>query len=219
MEACKDWQQKRMARQLFMSIGFLLILFSGWQYPLLGYFIPLCMLLGIAMGFKRGRKWCDWYCPRGSFYDVLLSKASLRKKIPAIFKKISFRLGVLIFLMSVMTYNLVRRWPDPYKMGAFFVTLLTISTIVGVLLAVIFHQRSWCMICPIGTLVNLTGKNKNPLKINSELCIECKLCAKICPVQLEPYLYKGKGLEAVKERDCLKCGLCVSTCPKKALSF
>jgi len=202
-----------------MSIGFILILILGWQYPLLGYFIPFCMLLGIVIGLGRGRKWCDWYCPRGSFYDALLRKVSLKKKIPAIFRNIYFRLTILTFLMLVMAYNLERSWPSPHKMGAFFVTLLTITTITGVLLAVIFHQRSWCMICPIGTLVNLTGKNKNPLKINSELCIGCKLCAKVCPVQLKPYLYKGKGIELVKERDCLKCGLCVSICPKKALIF
>jgi len=65
----KDFSKKRLAKQWAVTPLFLLILFGGWKYPFLGFFIPLCMLLGI--GLFRGRKWCDWYCPRGSFYDTL----------------------------------------------------------------------------------------------------------------------------------------------------
>ena len=219
METYKFWQEKRKIKQLLMAIVFILILVFGWQYPLLGYFIPLCMLLGITIGLVRGRKWCDWYCPRGSFYDVLINNISPKRKIPAFLRSTYFRIGFLVFLMLIMTYNLVRRWPNPYQVGLFFVTLITITTVLGIILAIIFHQRSWCMICPVGTVVNLIGRNKRPLKINSDLCVECKLCAKVCPVQLKPYLYKGKGMQIVREGDCLKCGLCVFACPKKTLSL
>jgi len=215
----KFWQQKRKIKQLLMAIVFILILVFGWQYPLLGYFIPLCMLLGIAIGLVRGRKWCDWYCPRGSFYDVLVNNISPKRKIPEFLKSAYFRIALLVFLMLLMTYNLIRRWPNPYKAGMFFVMLITITTALGIILAVVFHQRSWCMICPIGTLVNLIGRNKRPLKIDSDLCVGCKLCNKICPVQLKPYLYKSKGMQIVREGDCLKCGLCVFACPKKTLSL
>ncbi len=211
-------QKERKVKQLFMSVLFIAIITMGWRYPLLGYFIPLCMVLGIGIGLARGRKWCDWFCPRGSFYDVLIKSISPKKEIPDLFKKILFRIGILIILMSVMTINLILRWPDPDKIGRFFVMLLTVTTVLGVGLAVFFHQRCWCYLCPIGTLINLTGGNKYHLKLNSKLCIDCKNCSKACPVQIAPYKYKKQDVEIVKEADCLKCNLCIAICPKNALS-
>lgn len=217
MEEYKLCQQKRKTKQFFLSLIFIAILILGWHYPLLGYFIPLCMLLGIGIGAVRGRKWCDWYCPRGSFYDALMSSVSPKKRIPSLFRNIYFRIGFLSLLMLIMAFNLFARWPDPYRIGMLFVSLITITTILGIILALFFHQRTWCLICPIGTVVNLIGRVKHTVKINSDLCVECKLCAQVCPVQLKPYLFKGKGIQAVKDGDCLRCGLCVSVCPKKAL--
>lgn len=201
-----------------MSLFFVAILILGWYYPILGYFIPLCMFMGILIGAVRGRKWCDWYCPRGAFYDIFMKPISRKKNIPWIFKNLYFRLVVLLLLFSAMAFNLARRWPNSDKIGLLFVTIMSITSVLGIVLAVIFHQRSWCMICPVGTLANLIGKNKYPLRINPELCVECKLCAKACPIQIKPYIFKTSKDKAVKEGDCLKCNLCIAACPRKALS-
>jgi polyferredoxin len=144
---------------------------------------------------------------------------SVGRNIPGFFKNIYFRIGVLVFLMLIMTMNLILRWPNPYNIGRFFVLLLTITTAVGILLAIIFHQRSWCSVCPIGTVINLISRGKETLRINSELCVECKICFKACPMQIKPYLFKGRGIELVKDADCLRCGSCVVSCPTKALSL
>ncbi|MBP7216530.1 MAG: 4Fe-4S binding protein [Candidatus Omnitrophica bacterium] len=219
MENFKLFEAKRRLRQYGMAFVFVLILIFGWQFPFLGYFIPACMLLGFGMGLMRKRKWCDWYCPRGSFYDALARPLSPQKKIPALFKNIPFRLGALALLMIIMIVNLIMRWPHADQIGFFFIIMLTVTTTLGVILAIIFHQRSWCMICPIGTIINLTGKSKSPLTIDSDKCVECKLCAKACPVQIKPYLFKQKGVLTVNDRDCLQCASCVAACPKKALYF
>lgn len=200
-----------------MGMIFIALLILGWYYPILGYFIPLCMLLGLGIGLFRGRKWCDWYCPRGSFYDVLVGAVSPKKEIPGFLKHMYFRVATITFLMSVMTFNIIRRWPDINRIGMFFMVLITITTILGIILALIFHPRTWCSFCPIGTMVNLVGRNKYPLKINSALCVECRLCYKNCPIQIKPYIFKGKGTQVVRDGDCLKCNLCVMICPKKAL--
>lgn len=219
MEAYKIFQQQRSIRQFFMGLGFIVIIVTGWYLPLLGFFIPLCMLFGIGMGVIRGRKWCDWYCPRGSFYDALIGRLSPQKDIPPALRSLLFRVGFLVVLMLILAVNLVIRWPNPYRMGMFFMVLLTITTTLGIILAVIFNSRTWCMVCPIGTMIKLTSRNKKPLKINSSSCAECKLCAKVCPVQIKPYSFKGKGLETVKDKDCLQCGSCVAVCPEKSLSL
>ncbi len=209
----------RRKKQIIIAMAFIAIISFGWFYPLLGFFIPLCMFLGLFIGFLRGRKWCDWFCPRGCFYDSVVSLASVKKRIPVLFKNIYWRISILLLLMSFMGLNLLRLWFQPDKIGMLFMGMLAITTIIGVILGLTFHQRSWCSFCPIGTVVYLTGRNHRPLKINSANCIECKLCAKVCPLQLSPYKSKGNGIQIVKEPDCLSCGCCVYACPKKALLF
>lgn len=60
MAEYKIFQKNRKIKQAFMSVIFAIILIGGWFYPILGYFVPLCMLLGVSIGFFKGRKWCDW---------------------------------------------------------------------------------------------------------------------------------------------------------------
>jgi polyferredoxin len=209
--------ENRRKKQYRMAILFIILLIATWKYPVLGYFIPACMVLGIGMATFKGRKWCDWYCPRGSFSDTLMKSISLEKKIPLLVKTTSFRLGVIIFLMTIIIIQIILRWPDPIAIGMFFVILLTITTLIGVILSFIFHQRTWCSFCPIGSLSSWVGKKKNPNQLTSELCSNCTFCQKVCPVQIEPYKYKSSGIQCVTEGDCLKCNLCISACPKKAL--
>jgi len=218
MSDYKAFEKKRSVKQFLVAPLFIVILAAGWFYPWLGFFIPLCMFLGIGIAFFRGRKWCDWFCPRGSFYDSLIKPVSPQKKIPSLFKDMRFRLAVLVVLMLAMTVNLMVRWPYAEKIGAFFVLLLTVTTALGVVLAVIFHQRSWCSFCPIGTVINLMSKTTFPLKIDSQLCIECKACGSVCPIQIAPYKFKKDGIEIIQDSDCLKCNLCIAACPKKALA-
>jgi polyferredoxin len=209
---------KRRAKQYLSGIIFLFLLIAGWFFPLLGYFIPLCMLVGLAMGSAQGRKWCDWLCPRGSFYDSLMRMASPNKEIPLLFKTHPFRIAVLVFLMSVIIINLIIRWPDPYQIGRFFMLLLYATTTAGVILAINFHRRAWCSFCPIGSLINWTSRSGSTLKIDSQQCVECRLCTKVCPLQIKPYSFRSEGIRTVADRDCLRCGLCVAVCPKAALS-
>ena len=74
--------KKRKSRQYIMAIFFILLLLAARKYPVLGYFIPACMVLGIGIAMFKGRKWCDWYCPRGSFVNTMLRPLSPEKKIP-----------------------------------------------------------------------------------------------------------------------------------------
>jgi len=211
-------QAARATKQVVMGTGFIGLLAAGWAFPLIGYFIPLCMLLGIGVALFRGRTWCNWLCPRGSFADGLLKKVSPGSKIPEAFRSFPLRLGMISFLMAMLGYQIVRLWPDVYAIGGFFVVLLTITTGVGILLALLVHQRTWCYVCPIGTMSNWVGAKRRPLEMERESCTECKLCAKVCPMQLEPRELKYAD-HILHRGDCLRCGLCMEACPKSALSF
>ena len=92
------------------------------------------------------------------------------------------------------------------------------SAAVGVGLGIIFHERTWCYICPIGTMSNWVGRNRRPLTISAERCTQCNLCAQKCPMQLSPAIIKEQS-SMPNGGDCLKCRVCVESCPKAALAF
>lgn len=210
--------KRRRIKQLIFGTAFLLLLGAGWHYPLIGYFIPACMLLGVGLAAFRGRSWCNWLCPRGSFEDALVTRISPQRRIPEVFRRTPLRLGVMTLLMGLLTLQIIRLWPDPWAIGGAFILLLTITTALGVVLGVIYQQRTWCYLCPIGTMSNWVGKNRRPLTLAAERCLECHLCAKNCPMQLTPAALKEQ--EAMPHRgDCLKCRLCVASCPAAALAF
>ena len=218
MAAAVRVQKARRLKQLLLGTGFLVILAAGWLYPLIGFFIPACMLLGIGLAAFQGRKWCDWLCPRGSFEDALVAQISPKRPIPQVLRATPMRLGVMVLLLGLVTFQIIRLWPDPWAIGGAFVLLLSITTAVGVILGVVFHQRSWCYLCPIGTMSNWVGRNRRPLLMAVDRCIDCRLCARKCPMQLAPAALKQEAPMAHRG-DCLKCSLCVTSCPSAALTF
>lgn len=211
-------RRSRFVKQAVFGTVFIALVIAGWFYSLIGYFIPLCMVAGVGLAAVRGRTWCNWMCPRGSFADTCMKAISPGRKIPLALRKASTRLGVIAFLMAMLTFQIVRLWPDGFAIGHFFIVLLTITTIIGIFLALFIHQRAWCSICPIGSLSSWVGKNRRPLKIDSDACVNCGICAKNCPMQLAPNAMKEQSVMEFKG-DCLKCELCVKGCPKQALKF
>lgn len=211
-------QKVRRLKQTFLGTGFLILLGAGWLYPLIGYFIPACMVLGVGLAALRGRSWCDWLCPRGSFEDALVARISRQRRIPEVLRRTPMRVGVMTLLMGLLIFQIIRLWTDPWAIGGAFILLLTITTAVGVVLGVIYQQRTWCYLCPIGTMSNWVGQNRRPLTLAPELCLECRLCAKNCPMQLSPAALKDQPAMAHRG-DCLKCRLCVTACPAAALTF
>lgn len=211
-------QWRHRLKQTVVGTAFLAVLGAGWLYPVVGYFIPVCMLMGIGLAAFRGRSWCNWLCPRGSFEDAWLAKISRKRRIPKVLRSAPLRLGVMTGLMGLLTWQIIRRWPDPWAIGGIFVLMLSVTTTVAVILGVVWQQRTWCYLCPIGTMASWVGKNRRPLLMAPELCTQCNLCARKCPMQLAPVELKAQAVMRY-HGDCLKCSLCVESCPQSALTF
>lgn len=210
------FQSRRGKLQLYTFPGLLLVTVVGWLYPLLGYLLIGCMVGAIGFAVKKGRIWCDWMCPRGSFFDLFLDRVSRKRKIPGIFRSNGLRVAVIVALFAALGTQLYFAWPDPVAMGLAFVIVLTVTTSIGIALGFFIHPRIWCHVCPMGTIAGSVSKGKYPLMIENG-CTSCTLCEKHCPMQIAPYIDKENG--TFGDTDCVKCGTCVVTCPVKALSF
>lgn len=209
--------RKRIRPYLFWV---LLVFFAvGLVYPTIGIVALVCMIAPVAVAPFRGRYWCGNYCPRGSFYDHVLAKLSPKRKIPAFFSHTAFRGFMVLFIMTIFSVQMYYAWGDWAAMGRVFVQIIFITTIVGIVLGIVYHQRTWCYFCPMGTLASWISRRKKPFPLAVEnSCVSCKLCTKACPMQLTPYAAKGID-EGFSHSDCLKCDRCVEHCPKQALQF
>lgn len=178
----------------------------------------ICMAAPPLLAISRGRYWCGNLCPRGSFYDNLMSKISKKNKIPKFFKSKILRAIMVIFLLSMFFIGVIQNWGNPYGIGMVFYRIILITTVVGVILSLLINHRTWCQICPMGTLSALISKhrkNKKTLQVSSS-CISCKLCSKKCPIGIAPHDYKGDHLS---HPDCIQCGKCIEVCPLNMIGY
>jgi Pyruvate/2-oxoacid:ferredoxin oxidoreductase delta subunit len=74
-------------------------------------------------------------------------------------------------------------------------------------------SRPFCrLFCPLGAIYALTARlSVVGMKINRQQCIDCELCDKVCPMDLDVRNEIG-GME------CIACGDCMKVCPKSGIS-
>jgi ferredoxin-type protein NapH len=93
--------------------------------------------------------------------------------------------------------------------------------LTGILLAFILKDnRAFCKyLCPIVIFLKIGSRfSLAKIKTNRDKCIDCKLCEKNCPmnINITGYLSKNKRILST---ECILCMKCVSSCSKKALSL
>lgn len=197
----------------------------GFFYPVAGFLAFICMVAPVAFAIKRGRWWCGNACPRGNMYDRLLAQYSPHRPIPKFVRTTGFRAFMVLFIFTMFGVQMYCAWGDWNAMGKVFWNIILMTTIIGVVLSFIYAPRTWCSFCPMGTLSAWAAPKKPEFPDNfkrvvvTERCTtKCKNCARVCPMQLEPYSTKGED-DGLLHPDCIKCGRCTMQCPVKAISI
>jgi polyferredoxin len=191
--------------------------------------ILLLIFGGIALMLKKG--FCSWICPFG-WLSEMLAKIHIKifdrqLKLPhwLDYPLRSLKYLLLLFFvwavfveMNVVTlknfiYSPYNRVAD-VKMLHFFTqmsdtTFWVLVLLVGFSLAIPYF---WCRyLCPYGALLGAISW-LSPYKINrdTESCIDCEKCTKICPAKIRVHIDK-----TVYSDECHACLQCVDVCPVK----
>ena len=135
-----------------------LIVIGGLFYPLLGYLVVAMMVFFLVLAFFAGRYWCWNLCPRGAFLDIVISRLSANRPFPRIFAKQWFRWSVFILFMSFVSYRIIHTGGSLLMIGAVFVSMCLLTTIISIILGVATKHRGWCAVCPMGFLQEKIGK-------------------------------------------------------------
>jgi ferredoxin-type protein NapH len=210
--------KKRYLTQWLLLLITLAVIGLGWKYPILGFIVPLAMLAGIIGALFNGRYVCGNLCPRGAFFDRLIAKVSPQRQLPSFFRSMILRITILVLLMGMMIYQLSQNIGQWEHWGRVFWLMCTVTTVVGVVLAFFIRSRTWCSFCPIGTVGKLIGSRRAPaatLQLDSKKCVGCRLCEKVCPMNLTII---SNEKTVANNGDCIKCWECIAKCPRKALS-
>ena len=133
------------------------IVIGGLFYPWLGYLVVAMMAGLLTLSVFRGRFWCWNICPRGAFLDLVMPQFSRHKPVPRIFTRMRFRWLVFIALMGFLVARLLQTGGSAQAIGAVFVSMCLITTIIAAIIGHFTKPRGWCMICPMGTLQEQLG--------------------------------------------------------------
>lgn len=214
---------EKISKVIHKWVWILLIMFCviGIFYPIIGLAALICMLAPSVVAIFKGRMWCGNFCPRGSFNDIILSKISKKRNVPKFLKSRWFKLTFLALVMGAFTLQIIFVWGSVVAISFVFVRMIIITTIITIILGITYNQRTWCMICPMGTMAHYVAKLelvKSKLRhvvFDKDKCIDCRICSKSCPIGVDVLSHKNAG--KVIDADCLKCSVCVDKCPKKSL--
>lgn len=142
-------------------IGFLVV---GWFYPTIGLIAVICMAAPVVYGFiKGGRVWCGSFCPRGNFLGRIVSKMSTKGKMPKVLASNYTKYGLLIILLGNFAWGIYKAGGNVNLTGLVFIRLILITTAFAIMLGIRYQPRTWCTLCPMGTLSNVAVKARKKL--------------------------------------------------------
>ena len=192
----------------------------------------------LVSGLLAGRAFCSWACPYGALQEIGSTFSRKPVGINPLHRdlriiKVFFGLFTFLIAFSLAYPIILGLLPqlfglsfllDPIYIIGFTLTstILTVPWIFGLLRVVIFTfflglsfflRRSWCKICPLGSVMGPFNKvSQIELKFYPDKCDGCKRCSSVCQMDLEP---TQNGLRSI---DCIQCLDCIHACGKSAIA-
>ena len=190
--------------------GFWVLLFNGVFFAAVLHYL-IAKIFGPLL---FGRAWCGYACWTAMILELLPYKVpkNPRKRIgfiKYIFFAVSLGFGVILFFKKVPYMGNIMFWS--------FVAGNILYYGIGIIFAFVFKDnRAFCKyICPITVFLKPASYfSLLRVKIDTEKCISCKRCKKVCPMDVDMVNNSRKRLNGT---ECILCLNCIEECPKRAL--
>ncbi len=140
------------AFEMAASVFVFVIAVGGIFVPELGLALAGLMAAAIAMTLRKPRSFCSTLCPRGKALGYIMRGNGRRRALPKFLLSIRFRRLLCGSMMFCVIGSLARTGGALPRIGLVFWLLCVLSLSAGLILGFFFKPRSWCAICPMGTL-------------------------------------------------------------------
>ncbi|GIW81706.1 MAG: hypothetical protein KatS3mg105_3513 [Gemmatales bacterium] len=188
------------------------------------------LLIPVAATVLLGRVFCGWFCPMNTLLEVVDKGRRVLRWLEIRDRDVRFSLrnkyvvlGLSLLIVAVAGMPFLALVYPPAVIsrevhlwifgGAFGLGVYLILLIAAFELFV--SRRWWCRyVCPGGALYSLLGRFRLiRVRRDTQKCVRCGDCVKICQFDLRPMLVETTGME------CTNCGSCIRGCDSDALSY
>jgi len=125
---------------------------AGFFWPVVGLAVPVLILFALVSNFFGRRSFCAGVCPNGRSLSAAFTRVSRGKALPEAFRFPFLRSLLCGFMLFCVVSLLARTGGNIALVGRVFWMMYVIATGLSAAMALFFKPRSWCAICPMGTL-------------------------------------------------------------------
>ena len=100
----------------------------------------------------------------------------------------------------------------PFRTTLYPLAGLSLALLLAIFALEASEPRAWCRrLCPLGTLLALTGRLSPFKRVPNRLCSDCSACRELCPSAFDR--------DILQSDSCIRCQSCVSGCQQGRARF
>ena len=149
-------ESKKSIQAVVSTVAMIIFTIGGLFYPYLGLGTAGVAGFLVFQSIFNGRKGCTKFCPRGIFISIFMPFISLNRQIPKFMLGKKAKYIVLAIFLALLSFRLFNAGWNLAQIGSVMISMCITSTVIAVILGVLFKPKSWCTVCPLGTIQTMT---------------------------------------------------------------